>query len=135
MSGTLARSDREAKEAAERRAQLAEARVRELEERLDLALAAITEARAEGERLRGVVEVVAAADDDDTIGSLKVCGDIVTPVLYLGEAARAALVSPSPRPAENGCCGGCDAGLPCEASLEPSAEAAPTNEAKETSNG
>jgi hypothetical protein len=47
MSGTLARSDREAKEAAERRAQLAEARVRELEERLDRALAAITDARAE----------------------------------------------------------------------------------------
>jgi hypothetical protein len=146
-----ARSDREAKEAAERRAVAAEARVRELEERLDLALAAITDARAErdavawaldefaprhtglslaasvallrarlservaeiegvdgwrvrldaaraeAERLRGVVEVVAAADDDDTIGSLKVCGDIVTPVLYLGEAARAALVSPSPR--------------------------------------
>jgi hypothetical protein len=47
MSGTLARSDRDAKEAAERRAQLAEARVRELEERLDRALAAITDARAE----------------------------------------------------------------------------------------
>jgi hypothetical protein len=52
MSGTLARTDREAKEAAERRAQLAEARVRDLEERLDRALAAITDALAEGERLR-----------------------------------------------------------------------------------
>jgi hypothetical protein len=54
MTDTLARSDREAKEAAERRAQLAEARVRDIEERLDRALAAITDARAERDAARVV---------------------------------------------------------------------------------
>jgi hypothetical protein len=96
MSGTLARSDREAKEAAERRAQLAEARVREVEERLDRALAAITEARAEGGRLR------------EALRGLLLSADCAWEERHGGHdwpeavaAARAALVSPSPRPAEN----------------------------------
>jgi hypothetical protein len=62
MSGTLARSDREAKEAAERRAQLAETRVRDLEERLDRALAAITDARAERDAVAWALDEFAPRD-------------------------------------------------------------------------
>jgi hypothetical protein len=118
MTDTLARSDREAKEAAERRAQLAEARVREIEERLDLALAAITEARAEAERLRDAralaLEESAALCDRESDAYLREaegasvevacsCRRIALTIRRIAAAirARAALVSPSPRPAEN----------------------------------
>jgi hypothetical protein len=151
MSDTLRIADREAKEAAERRAQLAEARVRELEERLDRALAAITDARAEqnavawaldefsprdtgvglaasvallrarlSERvaeIEGVdgwrVRLDAALAEGErlkvaTAALVDVCGQVSLVSGPSAQAfadafrgARAALVSPSPRPAEN----------------------------------
>jgi hypothetical protein len=150
MSGTLARSDREAKEAAERRAQLAETRVRDLEERLDRALAAITDARAERDavawaldefaprdtgvglaasvallrarlservaEIEGVdgwrVRLDAARTEGERLRAvlrgLLLSADCAWEERHGGHdwpeavaAARAALVSPSPRPAEN----------------------------------